>query len=87
MADYLDKEIEWFDEHWREWLVDHKGKWVVIHQQKLLGFFESFAEAYEQGVKATQSAQILVRQITEKREPIEISVNLTLGLFHAPVYS
>lgn|GEM_PF-1063678 len=84
---YLDKEIAWFNDHRDEWLAQHRGKWAVIHQQALVGIFDSFPEAYEAGVKQTKSAQILVRQILEKQEPIEVSVNLSLGLFHAPVYS
>lgn len=35
--------------HRKEWLRDHWGEYVVISANDFLGFFPTFAEAYEAG--------------------------------------
>ena len=83
-GDHLKKELEWFDKHRAELLKEHRGKWAVVHNQDLFGVFDSFSEAASKGVEGTGSEKLLVMQVLEKDEPIDLSVNLRLGLFDAP---
>lgn len=85
--EYLERDKEWFEAHRGELLKQYKGRWIVIHNQKQVGIFDSFQEAYNQGIEKTESEEITVRQITEQDEPIETSINLYLGLLDAPTYS
>ena len=85
--EYLQKDEEWFEQNRQELLTVHKGKWIVIYNQESLGTFNSFKEAYNSGVEKSGSEDISVRQVTEKNEPLESSINLYLGLLNAPTYS
>jgi|APCry1669189204_1035204.scaffolds.fasta_scaffold04741_4 hypothetical protein len=86
-SEYLQKDKEWFERNREELLKHHKSRWIAIHDQESIGIFDSFKEAYNQGVEKAGSEDITVRQITEKDEPIETSINLYLGLLDAPTYS
>ena len=80
---YLDKENQWFREHLRELLEKHEGKWGVVHNQELIGIFDTFDEAYEYGLKKTQSEEILVKKIEKDEQTFQPPINVTLGLLNA----
>lgn len=81
-GDHLINELEWFNKHRHELLAEHRGKWAVVHKQQLIGVYDDFSSAYGGGTAATDSYELLVKQILEKEEPIEISVNITHGLLY-----
>ena len=82
----LEKERAWYEANKVDLLAKHRGKWIVVHGDKLIGVYDSSTEAYNKGVEATQSEEILVRCVLEKDEPFTAPA-LTLGLLDAPVYS
>lgn len=82
--EYIQQEEAWFKANLQDLLKNHGGRWAVVYHQSLLGLFDSFSEAYKQGISLANSDQILVRQIREDDEPREISINYSLGLFDAP---
>ena len=79
---YLDNELRWFRENLKDLLEKHPEKWVVVYHQQVIGGYDSFQEAYRAGVVATGSEEILVKQVTEKEEPREPSINLALGFLN-----
>ena len=64
-GDHLPKLIEWFNEHRQELLAEHRGKIAVVYDQKLVGIYDTFSEAYVQGTSITGSPELLVKQILE----------------------
>ena len=82
--DYIDIANDWFDSNLNNLLQEHRGKWAVVFQSRLIGVYDSFSEAYKDGVVRANSEEILVRQIVEKDDKAaEISVNVTLGFMDA----
>ena len=68
-GDHIPREMEWFNAHRQELLAEHRGKWAVVHKQKLIGVFDNFGTAYNEGIIRSHSEKILVHQILE-RDPI-----------------
>jgi len=83
----LEKDEQWFEENRKGLLAKHKGKWIVVHKRKCIGIYDSFGEAFSKGTEATGSEEILVREVTEKDEPMDLSINIALGLLDVPLYS
>jgi hypothetical protein len=82
--DYIDIANQWFSDHLPELLQTHRGKWIVIFGNESIGVFDSFSEAYRNGIKTAKSEKIVVREIREEPEkPREISINATLGIIDA----
>lgn len=81
----LERERAWFNAHRDELLAQHEGRWVVVHDETLVGVYDSLAEAYAEGIKATGEEEILVRQVT-KNDPTFSAPAMTLGILRAPVY-
>ena len=66
--EHLKKEMGWFEDNRTELLKLHEGKWIVVYNQKQIGIYETFGEAYSDGIEKTKSEELLVKQITEKDE-------------------
>jgi len=82
--DYIDRANKWFEKHLPQLLRKHKGKWIVIFENELIGVYDTFSEAYHHGIEEIGSEQIFVRQVKKKDDkPMELSVNITLGLINA----
>lgn len=82
--EYLTKQIEWFESNRESLLKENEGKWVVVHDQTLVGIYDTFDEAYRNGIEKTKSEEMLIKQITEKDEPIQMSISLLTGLINVP---
>lgn len=78
---YINSANNLFEKKLPELLKSHPEEWVAIHQDKILGFYENYAEAYRNAVIKANSEEIMIREITEDSgTPIAISVNATIGL-------
>ena len=86
-SEQLTAEKEWFENNLQHLIAAHRGQWAVVYNKRLVGIFGSFQEAYNSGIRDTGTENIFIRQITEKNEPIDSSINLYLGLLSAPIYS
>ncbi|HUT98427.1 MAG TPA: hypothetical protein VM054_05045 [bacterium] len=62
----LEKELAWFEENRKRLFAEHPNKWVCVYGDKLIGIFDSFAEAFKMGVEKAGTDQILVKQILLK---------------------
>lgn len=66
----LSVELEYYAANKRAWLRAHRGKYVVLQDSTLLGFFQSWEEAFRSGVQVFGVARdFLVKQVLA-REPI-----------------
>jgi hypothetical protein len=79
----LSKEINWFGANRANLLDQHEGKWAIVHGEELLGAFDTFEEAYSEGIRMTGGEQFLVKRISETDEQTSVPA-LTLGLLNAP---
>jgi len=81
---YVNKANEWFDKHREELLKTHKNEWAVIYNDTLIGIYEEFSQAYIEGIRQTESEEIVIKQIQEHDEKLhELSINISLGLTYA----
>lgn len=63
-------ELKHYALHKKEWLSGQSGKYVVIKERNVLGFFNSFQDAFRAGaVQYGLETDFLVKQIVE-REPV-----------------
>lgn len=68
--DRLAIELKFYATHKQEFLKGHRGEYVVIQGTTLLGFFQSWEQAFRSGVHAFGVQQdFLVKQVLT-REPI-----------------
>ena len=82
MANELVKELEYFNTHLDEWLDHSAGQYALVKDNKLLGTFSEFDDAFNQGVTELGITPFLIRKIVEKQlEPQ--SPALQLGLLNA----
>lgn len=68
----LEKELAWFEENRGRLFKEYPEKWVAVKGAQLLGIFNSFSEAFEEGVKRVGTTSLLVKQILEKDEIIHM---------------
>jgi len=81
----LEREKAWYEANKVDLLAKYREKWIVVFGDKLVGVYDSSEDAYNKGVEATQSEEILVRRVVECDEPFSAPA-LTLGILNAPVY-
>ena len=68
----LAAELGYFERHRSLWLKEHPNQYAVIQGNTLLGFFDSFAAAYYDGVRAFGAhAEFLVKRVVEN-EPVYV---------------
>lgn len=63
-------ETQFYESHKVEWLRTYPDKFVVVKNNELLGFFDTFYEAYSAGAtKYGTGTDFLVKRVVE-REPV-----------------
>jgi len=77
----LKLEIATYEKHREKLEKDHFGKYALVHDDQLIGVFDSFQEAAEEGLRLFGQGPFLVRQIGGP-DP-ELPVALMLGLVNA----
>jgi len=62
--DRLAIELQFYAAHKQEFLKRHSGEYIVIHGTKVLGFFQSWEQAFRLGVQAFDVQEdFLVKQV------------------------
>ena len=60
----LETEARWFESKRLEWLVEQEGRFAVVQDETVLGFFDSWEEAFRQGVRHLGGARpFLVKEV------------------------
>ncbi len=78
----------YFEVNRKELLARCPGRWVVIFDGKLLGDWETFAEAYGAGIRLANSEDIHLRQVVPKdQEPVISIPALALGVMGPVKYT
>ena len=80
--EHLETEIRFFEAHRKEWLKHYRDKWVLVKGTDLVGVFDSYEAAYEQGVAKYGTEPFLVKQVLEN-DAVEQMPALMLGLIRA----
>lgn len=63
MADVLDRELKAFENNKAHLEREHAGKFVLIHGDELIGTFDAFEAAAEEGLRRFGYEPFLVRRI------------------------
>jgi hypothetical protein len=80
----LEKELKFFESKKAEWLKRYKDKFALIKEEELIDVFDTFGDAYKEGVKRYGNQPFFIKKITEE-ERTETFPALTLGIIHARV--
>jgi len=78
----LDKEIKYFEANKKKWLTHNKNQFSLIKNEKLVGMYTTFDEAFDAGVSLYGNQAFLIKQVVEK-EPEAQFPALTVGLLYA----
>lgn len=74
----LNKEYEFYKQHRNELLESHRGKFLIIKDQKLVGVYETEAEAYQAAIKKYELGTFLLQECLEE-------TNEQKAIFHTQV--
>jgi len=75
----LKEELCFYESKKDEWLEQYNEKFLLIKGNELIDFFESFSDAYKDGVKRFGNTPFFIKQVVEV-DPIERIPSLMLGL-------
>lgn len=78
----LEKEYNYYKTHKEEWLKDRENQFVLIKDEKVLGFFARFEDAFNRGIEMFGKPPFFIHQIV-KEERIEDIPALRLGVINA----
>lgn len=78
----LERELEFFKRRRAEWLQHYKGQFALIKEERLIGTYTTFQEAFEAGVRELGNQAFLIKQVTEEEEVIQYPA-LTVGMIRA----
>jgi hypothetical protein len=64
-AQPLEREVAVFERNRQPWAAEHAGQYVVIQGEKLIGFYDTFDQAYQMALKQCGAkATFFVKQIS-----------------------
>ncbi len=78
----LEAENAYFAAHKAELLQHHLGQYALIADDRLLGTFTLYQEAYEAGIRELGNRPMLIRPVAAD-EPLAQMPALVLGLLYA----
>ena len=61
LQQFLEKDFQYYLEHQTELVKDYKGKYLVIKDQKVIGVFDSQADAYNETQKEHEVGTFLIQ--------------------------
>lgn len=62
MSEPLEKEFKYFTEHQKDLVDKYEGKYIVLKEEKILGAYNSIAEAVEETSKTEELGTFLVQK-------------------------
>jgi hypothetical protein len=68
MISPLEKEFRYFLEHQSDFLPEHEGKFLLIRDQRLVGTFETEAQAINAGIERFELGSFLVQRCERGEE-------------------
>ena len=81
MPKVLERELATFDKERKHLEREHSGKFVLIHGDKVVGTYDDFDKAADEGIRLFGREPFLIRQVGGK--PVEIPAALLYGLTSA----
>lgn len=80
----LEREREFYLQHFQEWLTENRGRFALIKEESLVGLFSSYDEALSEGARRFGAESFLVRPVLENQPEASIPA-LSLGLINAHI--
>jgi hypothetical protein len=80
----LEQETAYFESKRADLLEHYRGQFVLIHEDRLLGGFVSFEEAFAVGIQTVGNRPFLIKQVAEEEQQEQFPT-LALGLISAHV--
>ncbi|MCH7633232.1 MAG: hypothetical protein IIA36_00880 [Proteobacteria bacterium] len=81
MTKILDAELQTFEKKQKHLEREHKGKFVLIHGDEVIGTYDDFEKAADEGVRQFGRAPFLIRRVGE--EPLKLPTAVVYGLTRA----
>ena len=78
MAKPLDVELKTLQKHQEELEREHAGKFVLIHGNEVIGTYDEFETAADEGLRLFGESPFLIRQLAQP--PVTIPDSVLLGL-------
>lgn len=69
-----------FETHVHEWLRDHAGEWVLIKGTRSIGFFGSFAAAFDEGDRLFPEEDLFIKRVSPPADLEPVSLGLLHGV-------
>ncbi|MCL5674217.1 MAG: DUF5678 domain-containing protein [Candidatus Omnitrophica bacterium] len=80
----LEKELKFYERKKEEFLKEHENQFVLIKDEKVIGFYNSPEEAYDEGAKLFGLEPFFIKEVV-RNEQIESIPALTYGLTNASI--
>ena len=68
-----------FDRMLASMLRDHAGEFVVIHEGRVVDFYSTYSEAYEDALRRFGLDRVFLVSEVKKREPEPVSISWQAG--------
>ncbi len=81
MPKVLERELVTFEKKCKHLEREHSGKFVLIHGDEVVGTYDDFDKAADEGIRLFDREPFLIRQVGGK--PVEIPAALLYGLTSA----
>lgn len=68
MAAVLEKEYKYYLNHLDELIKQHPNKFVVIKHSRIIGFYDSYAQALKRGLKDFGNVPFFIKEVRRHEE-------------------
>lgn len=70
MLDQVDINFEAFQKQLPKLLKDYEGKYVLLHNAKIISYFDTSFEAFQEGIKKFGEGEFSIQEVTETVESL-----------------
>lgn len=78
MSNILERELETFEKNRKHLEEEHSGKFVLISEDKVIGTYDNFETAADEGLRQFGRTPFLIRRVGETK--IELPTALLYGI-------
>jgi hypothetical protein len=65
----LERETTYFEAHRHDLLEHHEGQFVLIHEDRLVGNFGTFEQAFSAGIQTVGNRPFFIKQVVQEELP------------------
>ena len=67
-ASVLENEVKFFETNRASLRADHPDRFVVIKEERVVGAYETFEDAYKDGIRQLGNVPMLIRHVDQEDE-------------------